>query len=238
MSSESSSRPRISVILPNYNGAKTLEKSIQSILTQARSGVELIVIDGGSTDQSVAIIEKYNSEIASWVSEADQGVYDAMNKGVTRARGEWIYFLGADDEALPNFDSIALALQDSSTIYYGDVQLSSSGKRHGGHFDKLRLLRQNIPHQGMFYPRLVFQHYQYDLRYRMLADYALNLQCICDRRFKFSYLSVAVAKYNDVSGLSSTVIDKKFQQEKRKIVASVYPKHIYFLYSLYRLLKH
>ena len=89
--------PRISIITVVYNGASTLEQTILSVLKQTYSRIEYIIIDGGSKDGTVDIIKKYQDRIAYWVSEPDEGIYDAMNKGIRHASGDWIYFLGADD---------------------------------------------------------------------------------------------------------------------------------------------
>lgn len=88
---------KISIITVSYNAAKTIEQTIQSVVNQTYDNIEYIIIDGGSTDGTVDIIKKYEDKIAYWVSEPDKGIYDAMNKGILKASGEYIYFLGADD---------------------------------------------------------------------------------------------------------------------------------------------
>jgi glycosyltransferase involved in cell wall biosynthesis len=83
---------KASVLIAVYNGAATLEKAIASFVEQTYANKELIIIDGGSTDGTQAILEKYSAEIAYWVSEKDRGIYHAWNKAVARATGEWIFF--------------------------------------------------------------------------------------------------------------------------------------------------
>ena len=85
---------RISIVTVVYNGASTLEQTILSVLGQTYPHIEYIIIDGGSKDGTVDIIKKYQDRIAYWVSEPDEGIYDAMNKGIRHASGDWIYFLG------------------------------------------------------------------------------------------------------------------------------------------------
>ena len=90
-------KPLISIITVCYNAQKTIEATIQSVLCQSYAPIEYIIVDGHSTDQTLAIIQKYQDKIALTISEKDLGIYDAMNKGIKRASGEIIYFLNADD---------------------------------------------------------------------------------------------------------------------------------------------
>ena len=87
----------ISIITVSYNAVKTIEQTISSVVNQSYSNIEYIIIDGGSTDGTVDIIKKYEDRIAYWVSEPDGGIYDAMNKGIKVATGDYIQIIGADD---------------------------------------------------------------------------------------------------------------------------------------------
>src|SRR5246127_4505724 len=94
---DTSYEPSFSVIIPTYNSAKTISQSIQSVLRQSFTGYEVLIIDGASTDDTLAITSAFNSERIKTISEKDRGVYDAMNKGIKLAKGQWLYFLGSDD---------------------------------------------------------------------------------------------------------------------------------------------
>src|SRR5580693_3513958 len=94
---------RISIIIVTYNAAATLQVCLESIYSQSYKDLEIIVIDGQSTDGTVDILKQNTARLAYWKSEKDEGVYDAMNKGVKHLTGQWVYFLGADDELLPGF---------------------------------------------------------------------------------------------------------------------------------------
>ncbi len=103
-------RPLVSVITAVFNGEAFIASCIESVLSQDYPNIEHIVLDGGSTDGTVAILRKYQDQIAFWQSEPDKGVFDAWNKGLDLARGEWIAFLGADDCYLPGAISAYIEL--------------------------------------------------------------------------------------------------------------------------------
>ena len=94
--------PKITEVTVCFNAAKTLEKTIQSVSSQMYDNIEFIIIDGASTDGTLAIIKKYDTKITLWVSEPDNGIYDAMNKGLKLATGDFLIFMGADDVFVTN----------------------------------------------------------------------------------------------------------------------------------------
>ena len=117
---------KISIVTVSYDVAGTIEQTISSVVNQTYENIEYIIIDGGSTDGTVDIIRKYEDKIAYWVSETDRGIYDAMNKGIDVATGDYIYFLGADDILfnLPII-SISNAWHDNIDILLGKVKFSN-----------------------------------------------------------------------------------------------------------------
>lgn len=123
---------RISIITVSYNSAGTIERTIKSVIQQDYGDVEYIVIDGGSTDGTVDVIRKYEKKIFFWLSEPDEGIYDAMNKGIRRATGEIIAFLNSDDWYQKNILSeVAEQFQDNNTqIVCGDVYYHQERKHY------------------------------------------------------------------------------------------------------------
>lgn len=210
-----STKPVISVITPVYNAAAFLEKSIQSVIGQRYDNVEYIIIDGSSTDGTLDILQAYNTQIDYWISERDQGIYDAMNKGIDAATGKWLYFLGADDILVNGLHKIVPYLKNSRHVYYGNVYMPRKNREYDGLFTWEKVIDKNICHQAIFYPRQLFQHHRYDTRFKVLADYELNLRCW--HEFPFRYIPILVAIHND-DGTSIHTVDEEFQRVKLQLI--------------------
>jgi len=165
--------PRFSIVTVVYNGEKHLEETIQSIIRQNYTHIEYIIIDGGSTDNTLDIIKKHDHHIAYWVSEPDHGIYDAMNKGLARATGDYVAFMNADDwyEA-GTFKAVATALQQSDCdfltanirIHNETLQTEVIRKSTFETFGK------NIHHQTCFIRTALHKQYPYNTKYRVAAD--------------------------------------------------------------------
>jgi putative colanic acid biosynthesis glycosyltransferase len=167
--------PLISIITVCYNAAIQLEEAICSVVNQDNSLFEYIIIDGNSTDGTTDLIRKYKSSIRYWISEPDAGIYDAMNKGIEQAKGQWLYFLGADDRLMPGvLNQVALALADKPDVLFGDV-VFTNGARYSSKFSWKTILNNTVHHQGTFYKRSLFQNFRYDTTMKIMADYELNL---------------------------------------------------------------
>jgi len=209
----------ISIIIATYQAGEHLPACLASIAAQTCQGIEIVVVDAGSTDQTIAILQEFNHPGLSWKSEPDQGIYDALNKGIRRARGRWLYFLGSDDKLLPGFSEMAGHLLLDTTVYYGlPKAYFLPGKRPdyiliGGRFNRYKMAKYCLNHQVIIYPASVFVKYQYNLRYRIFADYALNMQVWGDTDFKRRFFPIPIALYN-MTGFSSAGKDLLFEQDK------------------------
>lgn len=212
----------VSIILPSFNAASTIELSILSILQQKYDDIEVLVIDGKSVDGTLAILDSISSRVSTGafgdksfrcISEMDNGIYDAMNKGIELSRGDWLFFLGADDILLPDFSVACNSLVSHDTIYYCNTFLNKHCRVYDGKFNKLKLSVRNFSHQTIFYPKSVFFYYRYDLSYKIVADYVLNLNLYVDKNFCFQYIPFVISVYNEY-GCSNHNIDVKFYSNK------------------------
>jgi glycosyltransferase involved in cell wall biosynthesis len=171
--------PVISIITIVFNGEKHLEQTIRSVLDQTYRHIQYIIIDGGSTDQSVNIIKKYEKDIYYWISEKDKGISDAFNKGIARATGDVIGIINADDWFEPDaFERVAAQIADAD-ICYGDIQLWKNEKRELIQKGNLQLLSREmtIHHATVFVKREIYESYGgFDLQYRCAMDYDLLLR--------------------------------------------------------------
>lgn len=229
-------RPLISIITTVYNGIEHIEKSIESVIGQTYDNIEYIIIDGGSTDGTFDVIQRYNNVIDYWVSEPDDGVYDAMNKALRIFRGDYVLFLGCDDILHDVLHEVVSRFDKAAKSYYGNVVLSSSNTKYDGRFYSLKLFLKNIPHQAIFYSRKVFEQYRFDTKYRAVADYALNLTIFHDQNLGFRYIPGTIATYNDESGVSVTLVDRVFSADKPGIIKNNFPVCHYIIYRIIRAL--
>ena len=179
--------PAVSVITVVYNGAAHIGETIGTVLAQTGVDFEYWVIDGGSTDGTVGIIGEHAARLAGWISEPDQGIADAFNKGLARARGDYVMFLNADD-ALAGPDVLAQLVDfargnDWPDVVYGDCDLYApdSGTflyRAVINYDRERFIRlETLPHPGLLMHRRYFErHGGFDTTFKVAMDYELFLR--------------------------------------------------------------
>lgn len=213
-------QPLISVIMAVYNIESTLPAAIESVLTQTYKNFELIIIDGGSTDNTVDIIASYRSRVTYFNSEKDNGVYDAMNKGIAASSGEWLFFMGGDDRFYNNDVLSALFANtdlEGIDFLYGDVEFTSNGKRYGGERNYIRLAEKNICHQAIFHRRHIFEKLGvFNLKYPILADFEMNIRVFRDETLHKKYVPLIITYFNN-KGLSSSVLDRYFHGDMLKM---------------------
>jgi len=200
----------ISVIIPTLNAAAHVGACLESLRAQSYGGYEVIVVDAQSTDGTVEIARAQAAKAGGdfqIISEPDLGVYHAMNKGISHTRGEWLYFLGADDalyDANVFSDVVTFIAGRNLDIVYGDVLEKHSGARYAGEFSLDRLLFEcNICHQAVFYRRSVFDRLGgYSTRYPFWADWEFNIRCFRHPQIRALWMDRMIAVYRELSGLS------------------------------------
>lgn len=206
----------VSVVIVTYNAAATLQRSIDSVIHQSFFSKELVIIDGGSTDGTLQILHENRAHIVYQISEPDKGIYDAMNKGIQQASGEWILFLGDDDqlceEVLTRVFSKSWA--GETAMIYGKVFINGGRKTQGTTTSYERLIAQNTPHQAIFYRRTLLQELGgYRLKYKILADYDLNLRIFKNYPNRVQFINTEVAYFSS-RGVSNRTIDQAFFTDK------------------------
>ena len=199
-------KPLITIITVSYNGKKYLEETIKSILEQSYSNFEYLVIDGGSTDDSLKIIEKYSDKIDYWVSEPDKGISHAFNKGVSLARGDYINFQGDGDGfiASNSLEELNLEQYKGAELVSARVnRVNEKGyifftSKHESCFHKKSLLfRMSCPHQGLFTSLNYFKsHGLFKLSSKFAMDYEILLRAY--KNFpKLETSEQVIAKWRD-----------------------------------------
>ncbi len=225
--------PLFSIIIPTYNSENTIAKALDSVLSQNFSGYEIILVDGLSTDKTSSIIEGYQrgSKNIHWSSEKDKGIYDALNKALKKANGEWLLFLGSDDSFYDQdvLKNVAEAIEKEAGLQmiYGNVKLNKSigfnsdSLIYAGEFHSNRLLTANICHQAIFYHRSLFEKFgAFNTKYRLLADWDFNLRCF--NQVKHRYLDLIVANFF-VGASSAEDNDTAFRKDFVRNMVFQYP---------------
>lgn len=227
--------PKVTIITPSFNCAATIEACLRSVAEQSYTYKEHLIIDNASTDGTVEIVSAYASrhQHIRLISESDKGIYDAMNKGIDRCSGEWVYFLGSDDtfsdtSVLAWFFETSMAEND---IMYGNVLWGNSGSVYDGEFSPVKLMEKNICHQAIFFRREVFERLgMYDLRYKSLADWVFNMIWFCRDDIRSIYRERVVAVYNP-EGFSSRYQDNTFRENHLALIEQHFPEGFHLLFE-------
>lgn len=227
-------KPRLSVVTVVYNNAPDLERTMLSVLGQTYPNIEYLLIDGGSTDGTLAIIKKYESRLAKWISEKDAGIYDAMNKGLALATGDYVLFMNSGDEIYaPDTVEKIFASADAADIYYGETEMfneawQSLGRRRHQAPEKFNWksfrLGMNISHQAIYIKRSLVE--PYDLEYQLSADIDWIIKA-AKKAKKVVQVEGYVAKYL-VGGMS-----KKRHRQSLKERFWIFSKHYGFMPNLF-----
>jgi glycosyltransferase involved in cell wall biosynthesis len=213
--------PLFSIIIPTFNSEKTLRASITSVLSQTYMNFEILIIDGLSKDNTIFIANSFNDLRIKIISEKDFGIYDAMNKAIHIAEGEWLYFLGSDDQLSSSYvlQEINYFINTNQLIQivYGNVISSRFGGIYAREFDAKKLYVQNICHQSIFFKNEIFKLTGlFNRKYKFLADYDHNIKWFLNKKIKKKYIDLVISFYAD-GGLSSINYDNIFLSDKRKL---------------------
>ena len=214
---------KISIITVCYNSCDTIEKTFQSIKSQSYQNIEYIVVDGGSTDGTLKIIELYNNEIKKYISESDKGLYDAMNKGIALATGEFIGILNSDDVFTDNKvieNIVKFHKKNNVDASLGNVTQFSKGGKKVRKYSAKNWIPEKLkigfmpPHPSIFFKKELFEkHGNYHLDYVSGADYELIVRFFLKYNisWKFSNITTTAMLIGGISssGISSYLLISK-----------------------------
>lgn len=211
---------KLSIITINYNNKEGLQKTINSVLNQTWKDFEYIVIDGGSTDGSEKIISHYKTLFSYCISEPDNGIYNAMNKGINVAKGDYLLFLNSGDELndLTTLQTLEKFLDHKADIYYGNANyIENEGEIKRTYPEKLSFsffMEQNLSHQASFIKRTLFHTFLYNENYKIVSDWEFFIYQICKQNVVYKYLDLTICKY-DTAGISSNRENNKLMASER-----------------------
>ena len=233
----------ITIITINYNNAEGLRKTLASVASQTYRNIEHIIIDGGSTDDSVDIIREYENTIkrsvtidqstiqVKWLSESDEGIYDAMNKGVQKASGDYLYFLNSGDAfATPDVVQEMMKIFDGTDIIIGRVNRTNNGKVFGQtnllsekDMSLYNMYLKGINHQAAIIKRKLLVETPYDATIKYGADWKFFVQAIVLGGATTKFVNQIFANY-DVAGLSSNT--PEVRKERETILKNILPERV------------
>ncbi|MGV8093299.1 MAG: glycosyltransferase family 2 protein [Mangrovibacterium sp.] len=208
-------QPLVSIITVVLNGEKTIGRTIQSVLLQSYVNIEYILLDGGSTDKTVEIIRKFeNDDRVRWISEPDQGIADAWNKGIKMASGEIIGLINADDWYEKDaVERILRYANNSSAILCGNVKLWNNPVKLSIKRSSIRGIRSQMTiwHPGMFCPREIYERVGlYNTSLKLLMDYDFVIRCYFNGA-EFRIIDEDIANMS-FGGISNRLISKSMKE--------------------------
>jgi glycosyltransferase involved in cell wall biosynthesis len=219
-------QPKLSVITIVYNNVRDIERTLLSVVNQTYPNIEYIVVDGASTDGTLELLKKYESKLSKLITEKDQGIYDAMNKGLALATGEYVLFMNSGDEIYaPDTVEKIFATEPDADIYYGETEMfdehwQSLGRRRHQVPDRFTWksfrFGMSVSHQAIYIKRSLTE--PYDLHYQLSSDIDWVIKC-AKKSKKIKRVEDYVAKYL-VGGMS-----KKRHRQSLKERFQIFSKH-------------
>ena len=220
---------QLSIITINLNNLKGLKSTIKSVINQSFSNFEHIIVDGGSSDGSLEYLKKLDGNTVRWLSEPDKGIYDAMNKGASMAKSEYLYFLNSGDELVGPDALLEIESHlDGTDLIYGNINIIDGvTKRTKKAPEKLsfRYLYDDLPaHQATFTKRTLFEELGgYDNKLKIVADWKFFALAVLKCNASYKYINSSFSNFY-TGGVSSLETNAKFlENERRKILEREFP---------------
>jgi len=217
---------KISIITVTFNAEDVLERTLQNIFQQTYPNLEIILIDGKSTDNTLKIIKKYENKIDFWLSEPDKGIYDAMNKGIQKVTGDWVNFMNAGDIFVSK-QAIEKTFQNvpkNTDVVYGNYQISyqtfQKFKKVPADLQKF-CQGMSLNHQSIFIKKAIIQDFLFNLKYSLAGDYEQLCRLIQANK-KFHYSDVMIADFAD--GGASATQKIRYLKQVQEISTQFFPE--------------
>ena len=226
---------KLSVITINYNNREGLIKTIESVVNQTWQEFEYIVIDGGSTDGSVDVIKEYDDKIDYWRSEPDKGIYNAMNKGINVANGEYCIFINSGDFFYNSDILLSVSADlDGTDIVTGTLAIDNGEQWFAPNVVTIPYLYDGInslSHPASFIKTRLLKKYHYDENLKIVSDWKFFVQVILMDGVSYKPLTQVISTF-DTSGISTSNIDL-CRKERQHVLENDFPKSIfqYYLYN-------
>lgn len=221
---------KLSIITINYNNLVGLRTTLESVLKQSFQDFEYLIIDGGSTDGSRELIVQYEYRLSYWCSERDSGVYNAMNKGILQAQGDYLLFLNSGDYlANENILENVVSYLSGSDIVYGDLTFVwKDGHRmiatYPDVLDLRYLLEGSLAHPASFIKRSLFEGCLYSESYRIVSDWEFWVKKIVLEEVSYLHLPMVISIF-DTEGISSDM--EKCNREREQVLRQLFPGMVY-----------
>lgn len=216
-------KPLISIITVNKNDAGGLKKTIDSVLGQTFTSFELIVIDGASTDGSLEVIKACSEKLGYWISEPDGGIYDAQNKGIVKANGEYLLFLNSGDLLVNHMvlEVVAPKMKSRCSFYYGDIVIENNGhlrnEKAPESVDLDFMLNHTFWHPCTFIQQKLFREFGgYRTNFKIAGDYEFFIRCLLKPDISAMYLNETIAVFEG-GGVSNQPGNKELIDAEREL---------------------
>lgn len=219
---------KYSIISVNYNNREGLRKTIESVIHQTFHDFEYIVIDGGSSDGSAEVLKEYDKDITYWVSEPDHGVYQAMNKGIAKAKGEYINFMNSGDCFYDSkvLEHIANQKPTEDIIVGRDFHYNEKTQKGFAtilppRLSMLTFIHHTLPHQSTFFKRQLFDEEKFDESMKIASDLKFYIHQICVNGCSIKYIDDIICR-REPDGISNTYNEKRLL-EHSQVIREVLP---------------
>ena len=220
--------PKLSIITINLNNAKGLQKTIESIFGQSFKDYEYIIIDGGSTDGSVELIRKCENKLVHWKSERDSGVYNAMNKGIGHANGEYVFFLNSGD-TLRSSKTLSQFFEESNgeDIVYANILVDSGNESKTKSCPAVLtfdfFVRDTLPHQSTILKRKLFEKLGlYNENYKIISDWEFFMKAVCLNQATYKHIDFCASVFHNCGISTDPGNQETLNRERRSVLNQNY----------------